>query len=292
MPVKYRAIDTNVTFVIFFVLKRLNNSNWPEDINFDGLERMLAFDLPARITMLKYCRNCGKELALTPAKTCRECGAKPTRAVAFCRYCGHITTVNDAVCPTCGAAIKPLAGFTRFYQENPTLVKLGIVVNIFIVASLITTYIVLSLPKWVTRTIKSTAADVVMQSTGYNAQPLVTISVAPPLIPGYEGPKAALHAVNEDFTPEGVPVNTTHQLTVFALYKNNAAEDITKMVVYKSESEAIANVTAEGLVTAVGPGKTKIIILYTALPGSANSSNPAPGKVPVTLNASVPVTVY
>ena len=242
--------------------------------------------------MLKFCRNCGQELTLAPDKTCVRCGKKPTKATLFCRYCGKPTTSNDPVCPSCGAAIRPVANLARLLTgKNQKLVRLGIAVNLVIVVTLISAYVVLSLPRWLTRQIKSVASDVVMQTTGYNGLPLSTISAAPPSIPEADGPRRALHAVMEDFTPEGVAPGTGTQLSVYAVYKSVTGEDITNHVIYQSENELVANVTASGLVTAVAPGRTTINIYYTAVPGSSNLSNPSAGKIPVTLNTTVSVIV-
>ncbi len=242
--------------------------------------------------MLLFCRNCGKELSLTAEKTCVHCGSKPTRGTAYCRYCGKPTGVDDAVCRTCGAAIRPIPGMLRSVNpKKQKLVKLGIAVNLVIVIGFVSAYAVLSMPKSVTRQLKSAAATVIMDSTGYKTLPLSAIAVVPQSIPPFDEPVEALRDVNENFTPEGVAVNTTYQLTVFAVYQSAAKEDVTGKAVFKSNNELVATVSDTGLVTAVGSGATTITITYTAAPGSSNLSGASAGKVPITVSFDVPILV-
>jgi hypothetical protein len=242
--------------------------------------------------MLLFCRNCGKELSLTQDKTCRHCGVKPNKATAYCRYCGHPTSVDDAICPTCGAAIRPVASSLRsFNQKNRKSVKLGIILNLALVSGAILVYILFTLPKSVTVPIKSAATEVIVDYTGYKALPLSSISVVPPSIPKLDGPSHELRGVAEVFTPEGVAVNSTFQLAVFALYQSTTKADVTDQAIYKSNNELVATVDGTGLVTAVGSGLTTITVTYTAAPGSSNLANSSAGKIPVTLTVDVPIHV-
>jgi ribosomal protein L37E len=242
--------------------------------------------------MLLFCRNCGKELSLTRDQACSQCGVKPTKATAYCRYCGHPTSVDDTVCPTCGATIRPVSRSLRLHnQKKQKLVKTGIILNLALVIGLILVYVVFTLPKSITVPIKSAAAQVIMDSTGYKTFPLSGISVVPTSIPPYDSPLQELRAVNEGFTPAGVAVNSTYQLTVFAVYQDTTKADITDKAIYKSDNELVATVNGAGLVTATGSGSTTISVTYTAAPGSSNMSNASAGKVPVTLNVDVPIIV-
>ncbi len=241
-----------------------------------------------------FCRNCGKELVVTPDKTCKDCGAHTIKATSFCRYCGKPTGSQDLTCPTCGSAIKPIPGSIKaLNKENPTLIKLSKIVNLTIVVAFVTLYIVFSLPPKVTKPVKAAASDAVLATTGYSAFPLESISATPPRIP-------QLVTVMFDPQPSVVSVNTTRQITVYAIYKNanteNATkairlEDITPNCTYQSGNEKVATVNATGFVRATGSGEANINIFYTVAPGSANMSNAAAGKVPVTFNTTVRVFV-
>jgi len=104
--------------------------------------------------MLLFCRNCGKELVLTPEKTCANCGAKPVKAFDFCRYCGSKTTAEDVICPTCGAAIRPIARITKApTKENQRLATLGKILKVAIAVALVATYAAFTLPPSVLRPI-------------------------------------------------------------------------------------------------------------------------------------------
>ena len=244
--------------------------------------------------MIKFCRSCGQELAAADDKICKSCGANAVKATRNCRYCGYSTAVEDATCPRCGAAIKPLPRSVRSLFEYPRLsVKIGRIINLSLVAVLVTLYMVFSLPKSVTKPISQAASDTIMASTGYTTFPLDHISATPPRIP-------QLVTVMFDPQPSVVSVNTTRQLTVYAIYKNadtgNATkgvrlEDITTNSAYRSSNGKVATVNATGFVRATGSGEANIIIFYTVAPGSANLSNAAGGKVPVTFNTTVPVFV-
>ncbi|MDO8716365.1 MAG: hypothetical protein Q7J73_06110, partial [Dehalococcoidales bacterium] len=134
--------------------------------------------------MALFCRNCGKELVATPDKTCVSCGANTVKATLFCRYCGKPTSAQDLTCPTCGSAIKPIPGSVKaLNKENPKLIKLGKIVNLTIVAILVTAYIVFSLPPKVTKPVKAAASDAMLATTGYTAFPLNSIAAMPTRIP-------------------------------------------------------------------------------------------------------------
>ena len=252
--------------------------------------------------MVLFCRNCGKELAVTPDKTCVSCGANAVKATSFCRYCGKPTSVQDLTCPTCGSAIKPIPGSVKaLNKENPKLIKLGKIVNLTIVAILVTAYIVFSLPPKVTKPIKAAASDAVMESTGYNTLPLHSISVVPIQIPRLNDTpgNAVVFSVHPVVTGMGI-VTSTQQLTVYALYKNTTStnatkatrfEDVTANSTYVSSNDKIVTVTSGGLAQAVSPGSAKITVFYTAAPGSANMSTAAQGKVPITVTFTIPVDV-
>lgn len=242
--------------------------------------------------MLLFCRNCGKELAVTPDKTCAACGGRPVKATVFCRYCANATCAEDFVCPTCGAAIKPIPSKVRVVsKETQRLVKRGEIVNRVIIVTLISAYVWFALPSKVTTPIKSTVSDIVMQSTGYTALPINAISSFPSVIPPFNDIWFA-HNIEEVLTPEGVAVNTTQQLTIYAIYKNTTTEDVTANCTYQSSNEMTATVNASGFVKAVGPGSATIMVSYTVVPGTANFTGAAAGKVPVTFSVNVSVTVH
>jgi hypothetical protein len=242
--------------------------------------------------MVKFCRNCGKELVLTRDKTCSQCGVKPTRATSYCRYCGGPTRVDDTTCPKCGAAVRPIPGIFRINSLNKSrLVRLGIIVNLILILGVIAAFVIFSLPKSVTAPIKSAVVNVIKDTTGYTAYPLSAIAVVPHSIPPFDEPVEALRGVNEVFTPEGVAVNTSYRLTVYAVFQNAAKSDVSGQAAFKSNNELVAIVDGSGLVTTVGTGSATITVSYTAAPGSSNISDPAPGKIPVIFTAEVPVNV-
>ena len=256
--------------------------------------------------MLLFCRNCGKKLVVTADKTCKECGANAVKATSFCRYCGKPTSAQDLTCPTCGSAIKPIPGSIKaLNRDNPRLMKLSKIINLTIVAILVTAYIVFSLPPKVTKPVRAAVSDAVLVTTGYTALPLNSISAIPNRIPR-TNPEAQIRNFKEGNTNGNIPVivvfapNDTHQLTVNALFRNtttvNASgvgriEEVTANCTYKSSNDKIAIVAAGGLVQGVAVGSANILISYTAAPGSANMSSAAQGKVPITVTVTVPVTV-
>lgn len=241
-----------------------------------------------------YCRNCGEGLSVTVDKTCSGCGANAVKATSFCRYCGKATGVQDLTCPNCGSAIKPIPGAVKaLNKDNPALLKLSKIVNLTLVTLIVTAYIVFSLPPKVTKPITLAASDVVVATTGYTEIPLHSISAYPPQIP-------QLRNFGLEYVPPGVTVNTTQQLTVYAIYKNLTAGNATKAVrtevvtansTYRSSNEKVATVTSSGLVKAIAIGAANVTISYTAVPGSANMSSAAQGKIPITVTARVLVQV-
>ena len=241
-----------------------------------------------------FCRNCGKEQAVTPDKTCKECGTNTVKATSFCRYCGKPTSPQDLTCPTCGSAIKPIPGSVKaLNKENPKLIKLGKIVNLTIVAIIVTAYIVFSLPPKVTKPVKAAASDAMVAATGYTALPLTGISAYPTTIP-------PLRSVENFYMPVGVNINATQQLTVYAVYKNTVSDNATKATrlevvtdkaVFQSSNDKIATVNGSGFVRARALGAANITVSYTAVPGSANFTTAADGKTPITVAVIVPVLV-
>jgi hypothetical protein len=244
--------------------------------------------------MVKFCRSCGEELTNSSDKTCPRCRANAIKASAFCRYCGHPTAVDDVTCGHCGASIKPLPSSVRTLFEYPRLsAKMGKIINLSIVAVLITTYTAYALPKKITRPITQASSDAVQASTGYTALPLNSISIVPPLIP-------ELVTYGMVYVPPGIAVNSTRQLSVYAVFKNTTSDNATKAVrtevitdncTYQSADPKIASVDQNGLVRATGPGTVNITVSYTAAPGSANMSSASEGKKLATFTAKVQVFV-
>ena len=170
---------------------------------------------------------------------------------------------------------------------------MGKVVNLSIVSVMVASYVVFSLPKTITKPVKQAASDAVAASTGYTALPLNSIVITPPLIP-------ELIVYMFTYNPPGITVNTTRQITVYAVYRNANTENATKAIrsvdvttncTYQSSNEKVATCNASGVVLATGSGAANITAFYTAAPGSANMSNAAEGKIPVTFTANVLVLV-
>lgn len=246
--------------------------------------------------MIKFCRSCGSELASSGDKVCKSCGVNAVKATTYCRYCGHSTKVEDVTCAHCGASIKPLPSSTRSLFEHPRLsAKMGRIVNLSIISVMVAAYVVFSLPKTITKPIKAAASDVVFASTGYTALPLSSLSTFPTKIPMInEAPGQTIY----------FRVKDTQQLTAYAIFKysdvtsNNATkaertEEVTSNCTFVSNNTSVATVTPEGLVTAVGDGRTTVTVSYTAVPGSANMSSAAlaEGKKPITVSFNVTVKV-
>jgi hypothetical protein len=244
--------------------------------------------------MIKFCRNCGEVLSNPTDKTCPKCSSNPTKATAFCRYCGKPTNAQDNVCPNCGAAVRPTPNAIRLLNpDHIKLMRLGKIINISIVVILVVAYVIFTLPKAVTKPVAQAASDVVMGNTGYTTMPLVAIEATPPLIP-------ELMVVYMTYTPPGITVNTTRQITVYARYESADSENATKSTrlvnittncTYRSSNDGVATCNASGVVLATGSGAANITPCYTVAPGSANMSNAAAGKIPVTFTTNVLVLV-
>jgi hypothetical protein len=244
--------------------------------------------------VIKFCRSCGNELSEPTNKICPNCASSAVKATAYCRYCGHPTSVEDVTCRHCGSSIKPLPSSVRTLFEYPRLsTKMGKIINLSIVGVLVTAYVIFTLPKSVTKPVTQAASDVVVGNTGYTTIPLDHLDISPPRIP-----QTAI--VMFDPQPSVVAVNTTRQITVYAIYKNSNSENATKAIravdvtdncTYQSSNERIAVCSPTGLVRTTGSGTANITASYTAAPGSANMSNAAAGKVLMTFTANVGVFV-
>lgn len=244
--------------------------------------------------MIKFCRNCGKELARAEDRECGSCGTNAIKSTRYCRYCGHQTSIEDTICGFCGASIKPLPGSMRSLFEYPSLsVRMGKIINLTLVVVFVTVYVIFALPKSIRKPAAQAASDAVQVSTGYTALPLNSIAISPPRIP-------QLNVVMFDPTPPGIAINSTRTITVYAIYKNTNAEnatrairsvDVTDNCTYRSTNERVAVVSSPGVVLAKGAGAANITAYYTAAPGTANMSNASEGKIPVTFNATILVIV-
>ena len=242
-----------------------------------------------------FCRNCGKELDGTP-EVCANCGAQPVNATSFCRFCGNTTNAQDLTCPKCGVPIRILAKYgeasNKEGQGQFTTTNMGL--KILAAVTFVSFYAWMSVPPRMTiQPLKAAASDLVLSTTGYTALPLNSLSATPPIIP----PPRSIEQV---YIIQGITVNSTQQLTVYAIYKNTTtsntttigrSEDVTANCTYQSSNDKIATVTSGGLVQAVARGSANITTSYTASPGSANISSAAQGKVPITVTVTVPVTV-
>ena len=225
---------------------------------------------------------------------CPQCRANAAKATICCRYCGKPTNLTDIACPSCGAAIRPLAGSARqMTPKNLKLAKLGRTINLTIVAVLVSAYVIFSLPKSVTGPIKAATAEAVMVSTGYSALPLQYISSTPAIIPSVD-------YVGEVILPSSFTPNSTRQLTIYAIYKNSTSDNTTRSTrieivtdncTFTSSDDKVATVTSGGLVQAVDVGSANITISYLAAPGSSNITAAAIGKVPIMFTVTVPVSV-
>jgi hypothetical protein len=138
------------------------------------------------------------------------------------------------------------------------------------------------------------ASNLVVASVGYTAIPLDSIIASPPALP-------PTYVIPGHTFFLGMPVNTIDQLTIYAVYKkpttNTAAasagrfEDVTDKAAFQSSNTAVVTVTTDGLVRAVASGAANITVSYTAIPGSANLTAAAEGKVPITVTVNVPAYV-
>ncbi len=252
--------------------------------------------------MVKFCRNCGKELAHSSDQTCTSCGDSSDKATAFCRFCGGATTAQEVICPKCGSAIGVTATSigTSTKLARGRLTRTRVILGILAVVTFVSLFAVfVLLPGTALRRLQSAASSVVIAALGYSSIPLNSISASPSTIPEFLfAEKDALPGeMTEDFI---FPVNATHQLNIIAHYQKpttrNAAatgrmEDVTAKSTYRSSNDKIATVTSGGLVQGVSVGLANITASYTAAPGSANLSALAAGKIPITVSVVVPVAV-
>ena len=243
------------------------------------------------------CSNCGKELVGTPA-ICEDCGTGPAPEPNPCPSCGSGTHVRAIACPKCGAALEAT---TESGKKGRGLRSISIAFNILIAAVFVSTFLYLASPPAAVEPVVTAASNLVVASVGYTAIPLDSIIASPPVLP-------RVTQYFFTYVVPGIPVNTTEQLTIYAVYKapstqgkfpsrNTATasagrfEDVTDKAVFQSSNTAAVTVTAEGLVRAVASGAANITVSYTAIPGSANLTAAAEGKIPITVTVNVPAYV-
>ncbi len=238
--------------------------------------------------MVKFCRNCGNELAHSSDQTCTSCGAPSTKATDFCRFCGHPTKVDEAVCSHCGSPIRALPASARIWSEKTKKQKKASkIFNLTLVIAGVITYVILALPHNFTKAVATATGDAVMASTGYTVLPVQSISSIPNEIPIFDGLRY----------PLAIALNGTRQLTIYAIRINttdNATvstrlDDVTGNCSFTSSDEKIATVNASGFVQIRGAGRAKLTAIYTGPAGTANLSNAAAGKIPTTFTVNVPV---
>ena len=250
------------------------------------------------------CSNCGKELVGIPA-ICEDCGTGPEPKPNPCPSCGSGTHVRAVACPKCGAALEATA---ESGKKGRGLRLISIVFNIIIAVVFVSTYLYLASPPAAVEPVVTAASNLIVASVGYTAIPLDSIIASPPVLPrvthyGQMGSERGSvgFLMNHTSPIPGILVNTTEQLTIYAVYKepttNTAAasagrfEDVTDKAAFQSSNTAAVTVTTDGLVRAVASGAANITVSYTAIPGSANLTAAAEGKIPITVTANVSVTV-
>ena len=243
------------------------------------------------------CSNCGKELVGIPA-ICEDCGTGPEPEPNPCPSCGSGTHVRAIACPKCGAALEATAGPGK---KGRGLRSISIVFNIVIAVVFVSTYLFLASPPAAVEPVVTAASNLVVASVGYTAIPLDSIIASPPVLP-------RVTQYFFTYVVPGIPVNTTEQLTIYAVYKepttqgkfpsrNTATasagrfEDVTDKAVFQSSNTAAVTVTADGIIRAVASGAANITVSYTAIPGSANLTAAAEGKIPITVTVNVFVNV-
>jgi hypothetical protein len=165
----------------------------------------------------------------------------------------------------------------------------------------VSTYLFLASPPAAVEPVVTAASNLVVASVGYTAIPLDSIIASPPALP-------PTYVIPGHTFFLGMPVNTIDQLTIYAVYKkpttqgkfpsrNTATasagrfEDVTDKAVFQSSNTAVVTVTADGLIQAVASGAANITVSYTAIPGSANLTAAAEGKIPITVTVNVPAYV-
>ena len=243
------------------------------------------------------CSNCGKELVGIPA-ICEDCGTGPEPEPNPCPSCGSGTHVRAIACPKCGAALEATAGPGK---KGRGLRSISIVFNIVIAVVFVSTYLFLASPPAAVEPVVTAASNLVVASVGYTAIPLDSIIASPPALP-------PTYVIPGHTFFLGMPVNTIDQLTIYAVYKkpttqgkfpsrNTATasagrfEDVTDKAVFQSSNTAAVTVTADGIIRAVASGTANITVSYTAIPGSANLTAAAEGKIPITVTVNVSVLV-
>ena len=243
------------------------------------------------------CSNCGKELVGIPA-ICEDCGTGPEPEPNPCPSCGSGTHVRAIACPKCGAALEATAGPGK---KGRGLRSISIVFNIVIAVVFVSTYLFLASPPAAVEPVVTAASNLVVASVGYTAIPLDSIIASPPALP-------PTYVIPGHTFFLGMPVNTIDQLTIYAVYKkpttqgkfpsrNTATasagrfEDVTDKAVFQSSNTAAVTVTADGIIRAVASGAANITVSYTAIPGSANLTAAAEGKIPITVTVNVPAYV-
>ncbi len=243
------------------------------------------------------CSNCGKELVGIPA-ICEDCGTGPEPEPNPCPSCGSGTHVRAIACPKCGAALEATAGPGK---KGRGLRSISIGFNIVIAVVFVSTYLFLASPPAAVEPVVTAASNLVVASVGYTAIPLDSIIASPPALP-------PTYVIPGHTFFLGMPVNTIDQLTIYAVYKkpttqgkfpsrNTATasagrfEDVTDKAVFQSSNTAVVTVTADGLIQAVASGAANITVSYTAIPGSANLTAAAEGKIPITVTVNVPAYV-
>ena len=244
--------------------------------------------------MLKHCRNCGKELVAGSDKICPNCGSNPVKSKSFCRSCGAPTGTDDATCANCAAPLRPISHAEKTLAESrPRLAKAGKIVNLSLVAIVVTAYIIFTLPKSVTKPIQATAADIVETTTGYTSLPLQYIAATPQSIP-------TPGTIGEVYVPSSFDVNATRQISIYAISKNMGTdnntkatrqEEVTSNCTFISSNTSVIEVTPDGVVHAVGYGVAYVTAYYTAPPGTSDRSNASTGKIPVTFSVNITVNV-
>ena len=200
------------------------------------------------------------------------------------------------MCPQCGAATRTFvkSGEASNREGRGRFATTRTIFKILAAVTFVSVYTVLALPpRTALRPLQSATSDLVVATIGYTSFPLSSISATP-----FEIPLPIYTSIGGNVAV--FTVNQTQQLTINALYMNTTAngdtgtgraEDVTANCTYQSSNTKIATVAADGRVLGVAPGTANIIVSYAAVPGSANISSAAEGKVPITITINVPVTV-
>ena len=239
--------------------------------------------------MIKFCRHCGSELAGESVDICPSCGSHAVKATEFCRHCGRPTTKTDTVCGHCGAATKPIpAKAWVLSDKTKRLVKAGKIINLVLIITAITLYVVFALPHKFKKSVSMAADDAVMATTGYTALPIRNIVAVPNGIPPLHFREGA-----RDATP--IATNATRQLTIYAVRIDNTnnstvatrLDDVTANCSFFTSNEKIATVNASGFVQVRSAGQANITASFTGPAGTSNLSNASAGKVPVTFTVNV-----